>query len=260
MDNKQKVIVSLTSFPEAIPYAVQSIRSIIAGSVLPDKIVLYLDTQKFSDGAVPMELETLKKVNSFFEVRFTPDEICSYKKLIPALKDFPDDIIVTVDDDIMYHHNMLRDLLRMHKRVPDAIAAHRVRKIRPDAPYSKWKKYKWYDFVFRKLHFSRLSMQTGVGGVLYPPHSLDESMLDPRLFMEIAPTTDDLWFWAAAVSRGTYIVPLPNGKSHASEIGKPEKLSLKTINLKPGDDRNRQALDRILERFPSIRQKIEKDG
>lgn len=48
--NDKRIIVSLTSFPEAIPYAVEAIRSILRGSLQPDKIVLYLDTQKFPDG------------------------------------------------------------------------------------------------------------------------------------------------------------------------------------------------------------------
>ena len=39
---KQQVIVSLTSFPAAIPYAAQAVQSILNGSVLPDKVVLYL--------------------------------------------------------------------------------------------------------------------------------------------------------------------------------------------------------------------------
>ena len=40
MNGKERIIVSLTSFPAAIPYAVQAIRSILKGSVLPDQIVL----------------------------------------------------------------------------------------------------------------------------------------------------------------------------------------------------------------------------
>ena len=60
MHHKQQIIVSLTSFPAAIPYAVQAIRSLLNGSVLPDKIVLYLDTPQFPDGVLPPELEALK--------------------------------------------------------------------------------------------------------------------------------------------------------------------------------------------------------
>lgn len=256
MNEKQNIIVSLTSFPAALPYAIEAIRSILEGSFQPDKIVLYLDTQKFPNGVLPAKLETLKAENPIFEVRFDPTEIRSYKKLIPALRDFPNDTIVTIDDDIHYHPNLLRDLVRLHKRLPDAIIAHRVRRIKLDAPYRKWRKYKWYDFIFKRIHFSRLAMQTGVGGVLYPPHSLDKQMLDPALFMTMAPTNDDVWFWAAAVSHGTYVVPLPNGQRTAKGVGKPKKLALMSVNLKPGDDRNREALNKILEHYPVIKQRI----
>ena len=57
---KQEVVVSMTSFPAAIPYAVKAVGYILRGSVLPDKIVLYLDTQKFPDGVLPQELEALR--------------------------------------------------------------------------------------------------------------------------------------------------------------------------------------------------------
>lgn len=257
MNEKQRIIISLTSFPEAIPYAVESIKSILQGSLLPDKIVLYLDSQKFPDNTIPQELEILRSENSIFEVRFDPSEIRSYKKLIPALKDFPNDIIVTIDDDIYYPKNLLRSLVRLHRLLPNAIIAHRVRRIQINKPYSKWRKYKWYDFIFRRHHFDYFAMQTGVGGVLYPPKSLDENMLDPALFMELAPTNDDIWFWAAAVSKGTYVVPVPNGRNIVKEVGKPDNLALKAINLKSGDDRNREALDKILNYYPIIREKLE---
>lgn len=255
---KEKIIVSLTSFPKALPYAVEAIRSVLQGSMLPDKIVLYLDTQKFPDGVIPAELEKLQAENTIFEVRFDDTEIRSYKKLMPALRDFPDDVIVTIDDDICYYPDMLRDLVSVHKRLPDAIIAHRVRLVRPDRPYSEWRKYKWYDFVFKRYHFNHLAMQTGVGGVLYPPHSLDEKMLVPEIFMELAPTTDDVWFWAAAVSKGTYVVPVPGWHPKMVEIGKPDEFALKSVNLKPGDDRNKESLDRILERYPNIKSRLVK--
>lgn len=259
MSTSPKIIVSLTSFPEVLPYAIQAIRSILKGTVLPDKIVLYLDSYRFPEGVLPVELTELLDQNKLVEVRFDPAEIRSYKKLIPALRDFPEDVIVTIDDDIDYHPDLLYRLIRYHKKLPKAIIAHRARLIKLDAPYSEWRKFKWYDFIFKRKIFTRLAMQTGVGGVLYPPHSLDENMFDASVFMQLAPTNDDIWFWAAAVSKGTYVVPLPKGHSSVHEIGKPKQYSLKTVNLKEGDDRNRRAFDNILNRYPLIKKRI-KDG
>ena len=102
-----------------------------------------------------------------------------------------------MDDDVYYHKHMLKDLLELHARIPDAILAHRAKRIKYGRPYKEWSKYRWYHFLFKRIHRSFLNIQTGVGGVLYPPHSLKPDMMDVNLFTEIAPTTDDIWFWAA---------------------------------------------------------------
>jgi Deoxyribodipyrimidine photolyase len=258
--SQQQVIVSLTSFPPAIPYAIGAIKSILEGTVKPDKIVLYLSLSQFPENKIPQEIQELSDTNPIFEILNYEPDIRSYRKLIPALKDFPEAIIVTIDDDVCYHRNMLRDLLVLHKEIPNAILAHRAKRIKVDAPYKKWKKYRWYSFLFRRLHFSYLNIQTGVGGVLYPPHSLQEEMFEPTIFREIAPTTDDIWFWAAAVAKGTQVVPLPYGKHNKPKgLKKPKELSLKTTNFKTGTDLNKTALDKILKQYPIIKGRIKKE-
>lgn len=252
----QQVIVSLTSFPAAIKYATGAIKSILEGNVLPDKVVLYLTFSQFEGKELPAELTKLSQENPRFEIRDYPIEIRSYRKLIPALIDFPDAIIVTVDDDVKYHKNMLRSLLELHQQIPDAILAHRAKRIMPGEPYRKWRKYRWYHFLMKRLNMSYLNIQTGVGGVLYPPHSLREDMMDVKLFTEIAPTTDDIWFWAAAVANGRKIIPVPFGYNKPRGLEKPSNLSLKTVNFKNGTDRNSMALNAILEKYPEIKERI----
>ena len=103
MLKQKKVIVSLTSFPAAIPYAKDAVKSILAGNTLPDKVVLYLTFSQFKDSKIPIELMALTNNNQLFEIRNYNEDIRSYRKLIPALKDFPNDIIVTVDDLSLIH-------------------------------------------------------------------------------------------------------------------------------------------------------------
>ena len=129
---RQQVIVSMTSFPAAIAYAERAVRSILAGSVLPDKVVLYLTFAQFGEGGIPKGLLKLAEENPVFEVRDYGRDIRSYRKLIPALHDFPEAVI---------------------------------------------------------------------------------------------PTTDDIWFWAAAVANGTPIVPVPFGHNKPRGLGKPRELS-----------------------------------
>lgn len=259
---RQEVIVSLTSFPAAISYAVRAVKSILAGSVLPDKVVLYLTFAQFDSESLPIpeELTALSKENPILEIRNYDPDIRSYRKLVPALKDFPEAMIVTVDDDVAYHRHMLRDLLQLHERFPNAILAHRAKRVLTGKPYRKWPKFRWYHFLLKRIHLGYDCIQTGCGGVLYPPHSLKQEMMDIALFSQLAPTADDFWFWASAVVNGTKILPVPFGPHNKPRgLGKPRELSLKTVNFKEGKDRNDAAFHAILENYPIISQRFE-DG
>lgn len=253
-----KLVVSLTSFPAAIDYAVTAIKSLLNGSLLPDKLVLYLTLDQFKEGELPTELRMMERENDIFEIRDYPHEIRSYRKLIPALKDFPEAVIVTVDDDVSYDKDMLKDLMAMHQKYPEAIIANRAKLIDSSKPYKKWKKLRWYDFLSEKIKIDIRVIQTGVGGVLYPPHSLNPEMIDEQLFMKLAPTTDDIWFWAAAVTNGRTVIPMPYGKHNKPKsAGKPKELSLKTVNFKDGTSRNDDALKAIFQEYPEIKEKID---
>ena len=257
MLEQKKVIVSLTSFPAAIPYAKEAVKSILAGNTLPDKVVLYLTFSQFKDSKIPLELTALANNNSLFEIRNYNEDIRSYRKLIPALKDFPNDIIVTVDDDVKYHKNMLKRLLSRHKKYPNSIVGHRVRRIKLNAKYRKWKCYKRISLLTRSFKPSFRNLQIGVGGVLYPPHSLSEEMLKHEVFMQLAPTVDDIWFWAAAVAKGTKIAPIPFGFWRQPDLGKPLKVTLRNINVSSNIDMNRTVFESVIKKYPTIKQRFE---
>lgn len=254
---KEHIVVTLTSFPDAIEYAEGAIRSVLAGSVLPDKVVIYLTLSDFKRPGSLTSLEKLAEENDIFEIRNHTPDIHSYQKLIPALRDFPESVLVTIDDDVRYHRDMLLDLLRIHRLRPTDVIANRIKRIDINRPYREWKKLRWYDFLFRRIHDKDfLTLQTGVGGVLYPPHSLDEDMVGGDEFLSLAPTADDIWFWAAATARGTKVIPVPFGKTSLKYLGKPDDISLKTINYEAGEDRNIKAFRRILNHYPSVMDKV----
>ena len=91
--HKQQVVISMTSFPAAIKFAEQAVRSLLNGSVLPDKLILYVTLSQFAEGEIPETLLALAKQNPVFEIRNYDRDIRSYRKLIPALVDFPEAII-----------------------------------------------------------------------------------------------------------------------------------------------------------------------
>jgi len=251
-----KIIVSMTSFPAAITFAAKAVESVLRSSIRPDKIVLYLADPQFPGREIPSVLAALRC--DTFEIRFCKEDIRSYKKLIPALEDFPDDIIITVDDDVDYNKNMIKKLLWTHKKYPDAIVSHRVRRIQLGKPYIKWKVCRGLKHLFRASRPSFSNLQIGNGGVLYPPRSLKPEMLDSKLFMKIAPTVDDIWFWAAAAAQGTKVAPVLSGYTRPRDLGKPKEIRLQSTNWakKSGRDVNREVLEEILEKYPDVKKRL----
>lgn len=184
------VIVSLTSYPARISTVKYTVFSLLWQSVMPEKIILWLGETQFPNGkGIPLSLLKLQK--DLFEIRFT-DDIKSYKKLIPALKTFPDKIIVTADDDIYYKKNWLDILWCSHKTHPDYIIAHRGYLIEyadnAVLPYNQWGDMK-------KNTVSQYNFPTSGAGILYPPHCFYRDINNQELFMKLAPYADDIWFY-----------------------------------------------------------------
>lgn len=195
-----EVIVSLTSYGDRIRYAYLAIESIMQAIIKPDRIILWLANEE-EGKELPVSLQM--QVKRGLEIRYCKD-IRSYKKLIPALREYPDAIIVTIDDDMMYDIDLLDNLLYSYRQHPDCIIANRTHRIVCGAEgkpvsYLNWK---WWSYDSQPSHFNFL---TGCGGVLYPPHSLDREALNEEAFMSLSPTADDVWFNAMALKKGTRV-------------------------------------------------------
>ena len=152
---------------------------------------------------------------------------------------------------------MLKRLLIRNLKYPKAIIGHRIRRIQLNARYRKWKCYKRVSLLTHSFRPSYRNLQTGVGGVLYPPHSLSKEMLKPEVFIQLAPTVDDIWFWAAAVAEGTKIAPIPFGFWRQPDLGKPSKVTLRNTNVFSNIDMNRTVFEIIIKKHPTIKQRFE---
>ncbi len=222
------VVVSLTTIPSRITKVDITIRSILMQKKKPKKIVLWLPESL--KGRIPESLLSLE--SSIFEIKFT-HLTCSHKKLIHSLQEYPNDIIITCDDDFIYNSDWLSLLYSEHVKYPNSIIANQARMIRYDQsgellPYKNWV----YDPAKKATDKSILPI--GANGVLYPPKSLHPHVFDESLFLELAPKADDLWFKAMALLQKTesrlseQIPPIP------IPILGTQKVSLKKENIDQG--------------------------
>lgn len=199
---QNETIVSLTSYGRRIYDVFLAIESIMQGTQKPNRIILWLSEKEFKNFKLPISLQNQKKRG--LEIRYCED-ILSYKKLIPTLKEFPEATIITIDDDAIYGFDFVENLIISHTSNPSCIFANRVHRITKNADENLKSYLDWEWSVSTPSKNDHDLFFTGVGGVLYPPHSLDEEVFNKKIFMEICPTADDVWFNAMARLKGTRI-------------------------------------------------------
>ncbi|MFZ1980133.1 MAG: glycosyltransferase domain-containing protein, partial [Smithella sp.] len=189
-----RLIVSITSFGQRMYDVHFALYSLLNQTLKPDEIILWLGEKEFphKEGNLPQSVLSLK--NNGLTIKWCKD-MGPYTKLIPALKEYPDDIIVTADDDIYYPRKFLELLYGAYLKEPQYIHCHRVHKITFDKNKNIQKYSKWIRQA-SNIESSLCNFLTGAGGVLYPPNSLYKDVLNEELFLKLSPTADDIWFWA----------------------------------------------------------------
>lgn len=197
---ESEVIVSLTTYGKRIFEVSSTIESIMQGSIKPNRIILWL-SEDLRNFELPKSI--INQINRGLEIDYC-DDIRSYKKLVPSLKKYPNSIIITVDDDLLYNYDLVEKLINTHKTYPNDIIANRMHKMilnknnRP-VSYMKW------DWCVNQSEPSSLYFFTGGGGTLYPPNSLDNEVVKEHIFMDICKYADDIWFNAMALKAGTKV-------------------------------------------------------
>ncbi|MDR1027062.1 MAG: hypothetical protein LBL46_01460, partial [Rickettsiales bacterium] len=118
------------------------------------------------------------------------------------LSAFPDDIIITIDDDVVYPNNLVEQFMRAHEENPNDVISSRSRKIETmlSRNWALAEMPQDADFIY---------LINGVGGTLYPPKCLTHpDAADEKLFMNICPLEDDMWFTFMAILSGAKIRPI----------------------------------------------------
>lgn len=204
----RRLIVSFTTYPARIGLIHTMLETIYAQTRPADEVVLYLTNEEFPGGKSEVPGELLKLAKEGKLTLKWRENLRPHTKYFYAFQDYPDDIVVTVDDDKLYQPSLLEDLYDSYLMYPEAVSAGRVHLMTTTEngeilPYGDW---------VREANFCRYepSMQlfaTGVGGVLYPPHVLDEDLLlNKQVIKETCLNADDLWLKAVELLSDVSVV------------------------------------------------------
>jgi hypothetical protein len=229
-----KVLVSFTSFPGRIQDVWIVVECLFRQNFKADKIVLWLSRDEFEGIKLPEKL--MSQCDRGLEIVYVDDNLSSHKKYYYAVEKYVDWVIITVDDDVYYHKNVLSALVEAHLKFPNFIVANRAHEITFDEktgfvmPYRNWKHNIKKDFS------SFLLVPTGVGGVLYPPKTLSKDILNPGIFKSICLYADDLWLKIGSLKTKTKVYSTSFYKQEFISVGNTQKTKLVTRNSLNGEN------------------------
>ena len=236
--NKSKredhIVVSLTSFPKRFPYIGLCLKSLIAQTVKPDKIIVYLGSDSTPD-MLTEEMIYFKKYG--VEYRFDNElNLMPHKKYFYAMQEYKDSIVITADDDVIYPKNWLKTLYESYKHYPKAVSARRVHQIRFDEkgkmiPYDSWKDQ------CRSIKIpSKQLIATGNSGVLYPPNCFNADAFDVEAIMQLCLRTDDLWLKCMEIKNDIPVVWVKNWQVKPASIDAEDNARLQDENIFTGQN------------------------
>lgn len=194
---KHKVIVSLTSYPPRFKHLHRTLRTLFHQNIRPDLVVLWIAHEDFNE--LPNVVIEMERKFEFFEIKACAD-LGPAKKVIPSLLEYPDDIVVTCDDDIWYRKNWLSSLLLEWVENSKTVVAHRAHEIQLDdlgnpKPYNEWK------FEIKTQGKDPKYFATGGAGLLIPPKIIDKEIINIPEYLKLTHKQDDVWlYWMIRLS------------------------------------------------------------
>lgn len=204
---RRRLIVSLTSYPPRIGTVAKVLDSIYAQTRKADEIVLWLAEAQFpgKEADLPQNLVQLME-RKRLTVRWCED-LKPHKKYFYALQEYRDDLVVTIDDDLLYPKDMLAALYKSYLLYPDAVSSVRTHLIliseqNQIMPYDTWPKE--IDICIHEPCMQLIA--TGGAGTLYPPNLFGREFFNREAIQQICPLADDLWLKAMQLMSGVPVV------------------------------------------------------
>ena len=249
----KELIISLTSYPDRIDTAHQSIQTLLNQTYKADKIILWLAEEQFPnrEKELPQQLLDLKASGLIID---WCEDIRSYKKLIPTLRKYPNAYIATADDDIFYDKNVLKRVVKTYLKNQTNVIAYNAHFVSFNegklADYINWTRT-----VYNKKPSYNNFLTSGCMALFYPD-CFYKDILRQDLFMQLCSDTDDMWFWAMTVLNDVKIKIADNCKTTFDTIDGTQEHGLWQTKNKNGNNDNNLKL--ILEYYPQLMEKLEK--
>lgn len=254
------VIVSVASYGPRVRGIAPMIESVGRQEANFDKAFLWLPERDFPHGVRDLPSDVVCALyDANIEVRWVSNDLGPHNKYYWTMREFPESVVVTLDDDMRYSPSLVGELLAAHDRWPGAVVSMRTHLVRFDEsgclmPYGEWDLEQG---VIRDIPSHSL-FATGVGGVLYPPRSLNEHLFDEEAIRDLCLYADDLWLKVMELVSGTRVV-CPTNEFSMDYIEGSQDVALCKANLERGEnDRQLEQILRYVAEFYPVEKLLER--
>lgn len=211
-----KLIVSMTTIPSRFKRLEENLPSLLEYQTYKvEKLRINLDDCLSEEQLKPYK-ELQEKYHQI-ELGTGEKRWRSCNKLLPTVKDYPDAVIITVDDDIYYKEKTIETLVKEYETNQDCIIAQEVNPIVIED--EKWKFLMSYDVMMKQKEWGKYLSNCA----LYPPHTFDGTDLYDYDKMHYCTDSkdDELWFCINSTLNGVQCIGLNYYHSLAPEVKTP---------------------------------------
>lgn len=233
-EKSENIVVSLTSTATRIRYIFPTLYSLASQTRKPNLIVLWLGENVTYPRTVIKKIENLG-----IKIEYRKD-LGPNTKYHYAFAEYKNDLVITADDDILYHEDMIEELYSTYLENPDLVIARRMHKIRFNSDKSPVRYRDWFWEYKDATHPSYDLLATGVGGVLYPPSIMALNCWQNTDFLNICPACDDIWLKFCELSQNIKVCPVQDSKFYNDVVNKKTQknaLALENIDKGKNDER-----------------------
>jgi hypothetical protein len=179
MKTNGRIIVSFTTSPSRINHIKPVIECICnQQTIRPDILILYLP-ERFArteeEYTIPANILALEQSTNF-QIRRIDEDKGPITKVIYALMEYnePDDIIISIDDDVIYHKQFIEEFLDAHRARPKAVLSF----IGCDPPSRPFIHAEHIQNGVPDRVFINVRAIGGYRGILYPRNCIHQSFFE----------------------------------------------------------------------------------
>lgn len=237
LKRNEKVIVSLTSYPPRMNKITICIKSLLNQYFKPDQVILWLAKEQYPNLENDLPKALLRLKSKGLTISWC-DDLKPHKKYYYTMKQNPDAVVITVDDDMNYPKNLIGKIYDSYLKNPHAVSCLRAHliKFNSNGSLKKYKDWGFEDNTFVGKPTYRL-LPTGVMGILYPPRALPKDAFNKKAIKDNCLMTDDIWLKFMCTANG-YPTVLVEEQGPIKCIDGTQESAISNFNVGIGNDTN----------------------